>query len=89
MMENLGKDGMSSDESEYGEGDVQVFHRKSMPWRADFNHEMQIIDQQCLTGAGFSLLAEASLPSVFIMLTGILLALQLRACQKHSMILPG
>ncbi|KAG1767308.1 hypothetical protein EV702DRAFT_1050411 [Suillus placidus] len=51
MMENLGKDGMSSDESEYGDGDVQVFRRKSMPWRADFSHEMQIIDQQRLTGA--------------------------------------
>ncbi|KAG0697710.1 hypothetical protein DFH29DRAFT_878515 [Suillus ampliporus] len=51
MMENLGKDGMSSDESEYRDGDVQVFHQKSMPWRADFSHKMQIIDQQCLTGA--------------------------------------
>ncbi|KAG0692136.1 hypothetical protein DFH29DRAFT_1009302 [Suillus ampliporus] len=51
MMENLGKDGMSSDESEYGDGDVQVFRQKSMPWRADFSHEMQIIDQQRLTGA--------------------------------------
>ncbi|KAG0695095.1 hypothetical protein DFH29DRAFT_1005733 [Suillus ampliporus] len=51
MMENLGKDGMSSDESEYGDGNVQVFHQKSMPWRADFSHEMQIIDQQHLTGA--------------------------------------
>ncbi|KAG1774993.1 hypothetical protein EV702DRAFT_1199843 [Suillus placidus] len=51
IVENLGKDGMSSDESEHEDGDVQVFRRKSMPWRADFTHEMQIIDQQCLMGA--------------------------------------
>ncbi|KAG1802903.1 uncharacterized protein HD556DRAFT_1437962 [Suillus plorans] len=51
IMENLGKDGMSSDESEHEDGDVQVFRRKSMPWRADFSQEMQIIDQQRLTGA--------------------------------------
>jgi hypothetical protein len=51
IVENLGKDGMSSDESEHEDGDVQVFRRKSMPWRADFTHEMQIIDQQRLTGA--------------------------------------
>ncbi|KAG1797460.1 uncharacterized protein HD556DRAFT_1441019 [Suillus plorans] len=30
---------------------IVVFHQKSMPWRADFSHEMQIIDQQRLTGA--------------------------------------
>ncbi|KAG2107071.1 uncharacterized protein F5147DRAFT_559895, partial [Suillus discolor] len=51
IVENLGKDGMSSDESEHEDGDLQVFHQKSMPWRADFSHEMQIIDQQRLTGA--------------------------------------
>jgi hypothetical protein len=51
IVEHLGKDGMSSDESEHEDGDLQVFRRKSMPWRADFGHEMQIIDQQRLTGA--------------------------------------
>ncbi|KAG1779844.1 hypothetical protein EV702DRAFT_1043718 [Suillus placidus] len=51
LVETLGKDGMSSDESEHEDGEVQVFHLKKMPWRADVDHEMHIIDQQRLAGA--------------------------------------
>jgi hypothetical protein len=50
-VETLGKDGMSSDESEHEDGEVQVFRLKKMPWRADVDHEMHIIDQQRLAGA--------------------------------------
>ncbi|KAG2061378.1 hypothetical protein BDR06DRAFT_966351 [Suillus hirtellus] len=39
IVEMLGKDGMSPDEIE------------DMLWRANFNHKMQIIDEQCLAGA--------------------------------------
>ncbi|KAG1775989.1 hypothetical protein EV702DRAFT_1046623 [Suillus placidus] len=51
LVETLGKDGMSSDESEHEDGEVQVFRLKKMPWRADVDHEMHIIDQQRLAGA--------------------------------------
>ncbi|KAG2739767.1 hypothetical protein P692DRAFT_20754691 [Suillus brevipes Sb2] len=51
LVETLGKDGMSSDESEHKDGEVQVFRLKKMPWRADVDHEMHIIDQQRLAGA--------------------------------------
>lgn len=51
IVETLGKDGMSSDESEHEDGDVQVFRLKTMPWRADFSNELQIIDEQRLVGA--------------------------------------
>ncbi|KAG1837610.1 hypothetical protein C8R48DRAFT_680274 [Suillus tomentosus] len=51
LVETLGKDGMSSDESEHEEGEVQVFWLKKMPWRADVDNEMRIIDQQRLAGA--------------------------------------
>ncbi|KAG1785671.1 uncharacterized protein HD556DRAFT_1450435 [Suillus plorans] len=51
LVEMLGKDGMSSDESEHEDGEVQVFRLKKMLWRADINHEMHIIDQQWLAGA--------------------------------------
>jgi hypothetical protein len=51
LVETLGKDGMSSDESEHEDGDVQVFRLKKMSWRADVSHEMHIIDQQRLAGA--------------------------------------
>ncbi|KAG1856270.1 hypothetical protein C8R48DRAFT_675071 [Suillus tomentosus] len=42
LVETLGKDGMSSDESIW---------LKKMPWRADVDNEMRIIDQQRLAGA--------------------------------------
>ncbi|KAG2355555.1 hypothetical protein BDR07DRAFT_1381427 [Suillus spraguei] len=51
LVETLSKDGMSSDESEHKDGEVQVFWLKKMPWRADLSHEMHIIDQQRLVGA--------------------------------------
>ncbi|KAG0709129.1 hypothetical protein DFH29DRAFT_993300 [Suillus ampliporus] len=51
LVETLGKDGMSSDESEHKGGEAQVFRLKKMPWRAEVRHEMHIIDQQRLAGA--------------------------------------
>lgn len=50
-METLGKDGMSSDESETEDCELPVFRLKTMPWRANFGQEMQIIDEQRLAGA--------------------------------------
>lgn len=51
IVETLDKDGMSSDESDVNECQVQALRLKSMPWRADFSHEMKFIDAQCLVGA--------------------------------------
>ncbi|KAG0697714.1 hypothetical protein DFH29DRAFT_878519 [Suillus ampliporus] len=50
IVETLDKDGMSSDESDIDDCEVQVFRVKSMPWRANFSHEMKIIDEQRLVG---------------------------------------
>ncbi|KAG0698980.1 hypothetical protein DFH29DRAFT_1002367 [Suillus ampliporus] len=46
IVETLNKDGMSSDESEDEDCGVPVFQLKTMPWRDNFSHEMQIIDKQ-------------------------------------------
>jgi hypothetical protein len=51
IVETLAKDGMSSDESDVNECEVQTLRLKSMPWRADFSHELKIIDAQRLAGA--------------------------------------
>jgi hypothetical protein len=51
IVETLDKDGMSSDESETEDCGLPVFQLKKMPWRADFSHEMKIIDEQRLAGA--------------------------------------
>ncbi|KAG1720365.1 hypothetical protein EDD22DRAFT_744346, partial [Suillus occidentalis] len=48
IVETLAKDGMSSDESDVDECEVQTLRLKSMPWRADFSHELKIIDAQRL-----------------------------------------
>ncbi|KAG1759619.1 hypothetical protein EDD22DRAFT_755297, partial [Suillus occidentalis] len=48
IVETLGKDGMSSDESETEDCELPVFRLKTMPWRANFGQEMQIIDEQRL-----------------------------------------
>lgn len=47
VLENLGKDGTSSDESE-GELDEpgRVFTTKSMPWRRDLTKEIRILDTE-------------------------------------------
>lgn len=45
MVETLGSDGMSSDES--GDEDIQtVFNVRAMPWRRDIRKELDIIDVQ-------------------------------------------
>ncbi|KAG1879001.1 hypothetical protein F4604DRAFT_1679861 [Suillus subluteus] len=54
IVETLDKDGMSSDESENEVCEVPVFRLKTMPWRADFSHEMQIIDEQRAGAAVFT-----------------------------------
>ncbi|KAG2086014.1 uncharacterized protein F5147DRAFT_781798 [Suillus discolor] len=51
IVETLGKDGMSSDESDVDDCEVQALRLKSMPWRADFSHEMKIVDAQRFAGA--------------------------------------
>jgi hypothetical protein len=51
IVETLDKDGMSSDESETEDYGLPVFRLKTMPWRADFSHELKIIDEQRLAGA--------------------------------------
>ncbi|KAG2138745.1 hypothetical protein BD769DRAFT_1663473 [Suillus cothurnatus] len=51
IVETLDKDGMSSDESETKDYRLPVFRLKTMPWRADFSHELKIIDEQRLAGA--------------------------------------
>ncbi|KAG2086530.1 uncharacterized protein F5147DRAFT_781593 [Suillus discolor] len=63
LVETLGKDGMSSDESEHKDGEVQVFRLKKMSWRADINHDMHIIDQQQLVGAAANFTPYGSKPA--------------------------
>ncbi|KAF8229327.1 hypothetical protein L208DRAFT_1286891, partial [Tricholoma matsutake] len=47
LLRHLGKDGMSSDESDIeGELDMTVFHVKMMPWRHNIDKELDIIDKQ-------------------------------------------
>jgi hypothetical protein len=45
MLENLGPDGMSSEESST-EGVDTVYRVKPLPWRRDITHYMDIIDNQ-------------------------------------------
>ncbi|KAG1830937.1 hypothetical protein DFJ58DRAFT_848373 [Suillus subalutaceus] len=42
---------MSSDESKTEDYGLPVFRLKTMLWRADFSHELKIIDEQRLAGA--------------------------------------
>ncbi|KAG1846394.1 hypothetical protein DFJ58DRAFT_843473 [Suillus subalutaceus] len=51
IVETLDKDDMSSDESDTEDCEILVFQLKTMTWRANFSHEMQIIDEQRLAGA--------------------------------------
>ncbi|KAF8221025.1 hypothetical protein L208DRAFT_1330472, partial [Tricholoma matsutake] len=47
LLRHLGKDGMSSDESDIeGELDTTVFCVKMMPWRHNIDKELDIIDKQ-------------------------------------------
>jgi hypothetical protein len=47
LLQYLGEDGMSSDESDVeGELDTTVFRVKTMLWRCNIDRELDIIDKQ-------------------------------------------
>ena len=48
ILERLGADGMSSDESGMEEEIEIIYHTKVMPWRRDLETELRIIDNQRL-----------------------------------------
>ena len=48
VLERLGTDGMSSDESGMEEEIEIIYHTKVMPWRRDLETELRIIDNQRL-----------------------------------------
>lgn len=53
MLENLGKEGMSSDESAVDEGGAPVYRKKRMPWRRpDADRSLLLIDKQRFSGNG-------------------------------------
>jgi len=52
LVETLGIDGMSSEESE-GDDDTEItFHVKTLPWRRNITEELQIIDNMRLLEKG-------------------------------------
>ncbi|KAF8906074.1 hypothetical protein CPB84DRAFT_1844719 [Gymnopilus junonius] len=55
LVETLGEDGMSSDESEIDDRTATVIYRvKNMPWRRTISEEMDLIDKQRATAHIFS-----------------------------------
>ena len=48
ILEQLGADGMSSDESGIEDEIEIIYNTKAMPWRKDLETELQIIDDQRL-----------------------------------------
>ncbi|TDL13165.1 hypothetical protein BD410DRAFT_847262 [Rickenella mellea] len=51
MIEHLGRDGMSSDESEI-EGDTEAaFYPRALPWRREMESELQLLDSEYLKRA--------------------------------------